>query len=157
ILLVLWFLERNADRAKSRAIFIIGVIAIAMSSFSLYERRDSYRTETKNVVVANVGTVAGQRPVILVAIRNLPYDWIGTIGGEGTIPFCDQARQRAYCARLEPFPTTSSKALWASLATGKLPYRHGVTGRFSYRTPLNGPDLRERFLLIPSGVGFRVW
>lgn len=157
ILLVLWFLERNADRAKSRALFVIGVVVIAASAFSLYERRDRYRTETKSVVVANVGTVAGQRPVIVVAIRNLPYDWIVTIGGEGTIPFFEETRQRAYFSRIEPFPTTSSKSLWASLATGKLPYRHGVTGRFSYRTPLNGSDPRERFLLLPSGVGFRAW
>jgi hypothetical protein len=157
ILLVLWFLERNADRTKSRIIFITGVVLIAASSFSLYERRDSYRTETKSVVVANVGTVAGERPVIVVAIRNLPYDWIVTIAGEGTIPFFEQARQRAYFSRIEPFPTTSSKALWASLATGKLPYRHGVTGRFSYRTPLNSADPRDRFLLLPSGVGFRAW
>src|SRR5437870_5489631 len=47
ILLVLWFLERNADRAKSRAIFVIGVMAIAASSFSLYARRDCCRTDTK--------------------------------------------------------------------------------------------------------------
>jgi len=78
-----------------------------------------------------------------------------TMSGEGSLPFFAAARERAYFTRLEPFPTTSPKALWASLATGKLPYRHGVTGRFSYRTPLNGPD--DRFLLLPSGVGFRVW
>jgi hypothetical protein len=157
VLLVLWFLERNADRTKSRVIFIAGVLLIAASAFSLFERRDSYRTETRSVVVANVGTVAGQRPVIVVAIRNLPYDWIVTLAGEGSVPFFEQARQRAYFSRIEPFPTTSSKALWASLATGKLPYRHGVTGRFSYRMPLNGSDPRERFLLLPSGVGFRLW
>src|SRR6185369_14663582 len=101
------------------------------------------------------GEVAGQRPVILVAIRNLPYDWIVTMEGEGGLPFFQQAHDRAYFTRLEPFPTTTPKSLWASLATGKLPYRHGVTGRFSYRTPLNGPD--DRFLLLPNGVGFRVW
>jgi hypothetical protein len=154
VLLALWVIERNANRTRSRAIFIAGVIVIAASSVSLYERRDSYRTETRNVVVANVGTVAGQRPVIVIAIRNLPYDWLVTLGGEGTTPFFDEMRQRAYFARVEPFPTTSVKSLWASLATGKLPYRHGVTGRFSYRTPLSGAD---RFLLLPGGVGFRAW
>src|SRR6185436_5116672 len=107
-----------------------------------------------NVVVATIGAVAGHRPVTLVAIRNLPYDWIVTMNGEGLLPFFDQFTQRAYFTRLEPFPTTSSKSLWASLATGKLPYRHGVTGRFSYRTPLNRD---EPFLLLPSGVGFRAW
>ena len=154
LLLALWVIERNADRRTSRAILIAGVILIAISSVFLYQRRESYRTDRKNVVVATIGAVAGHRPVILVAIRNLPYDWIVTMNGEGLLPFLDAAGQRSFFTRLEPFPTTSPKSLWASLATGKLPYRHGVTGRFSYRTPLNRAD---PFLLLPNGVGFRAW
>jgi hypothetical protein len=153
VLLLLWLLERNADRRTSRAIFVTGVVLIAISSFFLYQRRESYRTEHRNVVVANIGAVAGRRPVIVVAIRNLPYDWIVTMRGEGLLPYFEQASRRAWFTRLEPFQTTSPKPLWASLATGKLPYRHGVTGRFSYRTPLNS----EPFLLVPNGVGFRAW
>ncbi|HKR66404.1 MAG TPA: hypothetical protein VJZ00_21935 [Thermoanaerobaculia bacterium] len=154
ILLAMWVLERNRDRRASRAIFVAGVVLIALSSVFLYQRRESYRTERKNVVVANIGAVAGHRPVILIAIRNLPYDWIVTMKGEGLLPFFESATDRAFFTRLEPFPTTSTKSLWASLATGKLPYRHGVTGRFSYRTPLNRA---EPFLLLPYGVGFRAW
>lgn len=154
LLLALWVIERNAHRRISRAIFTTGVVLIALSALFLYQRRESYRTERKNVVVATIGAVAGHRPVIVVAVRNLPHDWIVTMKGEGLLPFFDEATERAYFTRLEPFPTTSSKSLWASLATGKLPYRHGVTGRFSYRTPLNRED---PFLLLPSGVGFRAW
>jgi hypothetical protein len=156
-LLLLWFVERNADRRQSRIIFIVGVALIAVSAFFLYQRRDSYHTEKHSVVVADVGTVAGQRPVIVIAVRNLPYDWILTLTGEGSLPFFDQARKSAYFTRLEPFPTLNPSALWASIATGKLPFRHGVTGRFAYRTPLNGPDRAERFLILPSGIGFGVW
>ncbi|HEX9163762.1 MAG TPA: alkaline phosphatase family protein [Thermoanaerobaculia bacterium] len=156
-LLILWLLERNADRRGSRIVFITGVVLIAISSFSLYERRESYRTEKRNVVVANVGTVAGKRPLIVVAIRNLPYDWILTMSGEGILPFIDSTARRGYFTRIEPFPTTSPDSLWASLATGKLPYRHGVTGQFSYRTPLNAADPSDRFLLVPNGVGFKIW
>src|ERR1043166_2826318 len=154
ILLVLWFFERNAGRRISRAIFVTALVTVVVSSVFLYERRDTYRTERKSVVVANIGTIAGERPVIVVAIRNLPYDWIVQLAGEGSLPFFDAARQRAYFARVEPFATSSDKALWASLATGKLPYRHGVTGSFSYKTPLNRD---EPFLLLPSGIGFHVW
>lgn len=157
ILLLLWVAERNAGRRESRIIFFIGVVLIAISSFFLYERRHSYRTGAQRVVVANVGTVAGQRPVIVIAVRNLPYDWILTLGGEGTLPFFEQARARGYFARLEPFPTTSSQALWASLATGKLPFRHGVTGEFSYSSVLNGFDRTEPIVVFPTGVGFRPW
>jgi hypothetical protein len=156
-LLLLWFVERYAGRRLSRLIFVVGSLLVAVSAVFLYARRDSYRTEKENVVVANVGTVAGQRPVIVVAVRNLPYDWILTMTGEGSLPFFTAAKERAYFTRLEPFPTMSAKALWASLATGKLPFRHGVTGRFAYRTPLNGGDPSERFLLVPAGIGFRVW
>jgi hypothetical protein len=154
ILLLLWFFERNAGRRISRAIFVVALLTVVVSSIFLYERRDTYRTEKKSVVVANIGTIAGERPVIVVAIRNLPYDWIVTLAGEGSLPFFEGARQRAYFARVEPFATSSDKALWASLATGKLPYRHGVTGSFSYRTPLNR---EEPFLLLPNGIGFQAW
>ena len=156
-LLLLWVAERNARKTLSRAIFLTGVLLIAVSSVFLYERRDRLRTERQNVVVADVGTVAGQRPVIVVAIRNLPYDWILTMIGEGSLPFFDAARSHACFTRIEPFPTTSAQSLWASLATGKLPYRHGVTGRFSYKTPLNDADPGDRFLILPAGVGFDVW
>jgi hypothetical protein len=127
---------------------------IAISSVFLYQRRDSYRPQGKEVVVATIGEVAGHRPVILVAVRNLPFDWIVQMKGEGLLPFFERATDRSYFTRLEPFPTTSPKSLWASLVTGKLPHRHRVTGRFSYRTPLNR---REPFLLLPYGVGFRAW
>ncbi len=157
LLLVLWIAERNADRRRARIIFGAGIVLIAVSSFFLYQRRESYRVEKRNVVVADIGSIAGKRPVILVAVRNLPYDWIVTMSGEGVLPFFERAARESYFTRLEPFPTPSSRALWASLATGKLPYRHGITGRFSYRTPLNGRDPSERFLLLPSGVGFRTW
>src|SRR5437867_1905642 len=156
-LLLLWFVERNADRRQSRIIFVVGVALIAISAFFLYQGRESYRTEKQSVVVADVGTVAGQRPVIVVAVRNLPYDWILTLTGEGSLPFFDQTRKNAYFTRLEPFPSLNPSALWASIATGKLPFRHGVTGRFAYRTPLNGRDPAERFLILPSGVGFGIW
>jgi hypothetical protein len=155
-LLLLWFAERNAERRTSRILFLAGVALIAVSSFFLYQRRDSYRTEKQSVVVANVGTVAGRRPVIVVAVRNLPYDWILTLAGEGSLPFFDTMKSSAYFARLEPFPTMEPKALWASLATGKLPFRHGVTGRLAYRTPLNRAP-GERFLIVPGGVGFTAW
>ncbi|MBV8515825.1 MAG: hypothetical protein JO197_00330 [Acidobacteria bacterium] len=154
VLLALWVVERNADRQTSRVLFVAGVVLIALSSVFLYQRRESYRTERKNVVVATIGAVGERRPVIVIAIRNLPFDWIVTMRGEGLLPFFDAAGDRAFLTRLEPFPTRTPKSLWASLATGKLPYRHGVTGRFAYRTPLNRA---EPFLLLPYGVGFQAW
>lgn len=154
-LLALWLIERTASARFSRIIFLTGVGLIAVSSFFLYQRRERYRNDRKTPVVANIGEVAGQRPVILVAIRDLPYDWLLTIMGEGQLPWFQKARSESFLTRIEPFPASSPKALLASLATGKLPYRTGVTGRFSYQTLLSREG--EPFLILPSGVGFRAW
>ena len=154
ILLLLWVIERNANRRLSRAIFIAGVALIGVSAVFLYQRRESYRTERRSAVFATIGAPATRAPVIFVAIRNLPYDWIVTMKGEGLLPFLDGTTEQAYFTRVEAFRTTHTKSLWASLATGKLPHRHGITGRFSYETPLNRD---EPFLLLPYGVAFRAW
>jgi len=154
-LFALWLIERTASVRVSRIIFLTGVVLIAVSSFFLYQRRDRYQNDRKTPVVANIGEVAGQPPVIVVSIRDLPYDWLLTIMGEGELPWFQKARSQSFLARIEPFPASSSKSLLASLATGKLPFRTGVTGRFSYQTLLTREG--ERFLILPSGVGFRAW
>jgi hypothetical protein len=157
VLLLLWVVERSASRTRSRLVFIAGVLVIGASAFALYGGRERYRSEPQRAVIANVGAVAGHRPLIVVAIRNLPYDWIVTLAGEGSLRFFEQARTQAYLTRLEPFPTTNQAALWASLATGKLPFRHGVTGEFSYGSVMNGFDRSEPFVVFPSGIGFQWW
>ncbi len=154
VLLILWLWERTASRRTSRALFTAGVVLIFVSSFFLYQRRDAYRSETRAPVVAQIAT-GPQSTAIFVGLRGVPYDWIITLRGEGIVPFFSAAIDRGFFARVEPFSTTSPKALWASLNTGKLPSRHGVTGRFSYQTPLNRPG--EPFLLVPMGVGFKGW
>ncbi|HEU5161517.1 MAG TPA: hypothetical protein VFV54_00080 [Thermoanaerobaculia bacterium] len=154
VLLALWLFERTATRRTSRILFTAGVALIFVSSFFLYQRREGYRSENRAPVVAQIA-MAQERAAIVVAVHGLPYDWIITARGEGTLPFLSGAIDRGFFTRVEPFSTTSPKALWASLNTGKLPNRHGVTGRFSYQTPLNRPD--EPFLLVPMGVGFKGW
>ncbi len=155
LLLILWLYERSSSRNVSRLVLTLGLALIAVSSFFLYERRDEYQNNVQAVVVADVGTIAGERPVIVVAIPNLPHDWVVTLMGEGVLPFFEEVRDDAFFTRIEPFTATSPKAVWASLATGQLPFRHGVTGRYSYLTALNSPD--EPFLILPSWVGFRAW
>lgn len=155
VLLALWLYERSSRRNASRIVLGIGLVLIAVSSFFLYERREEYRTNERTVVVADVGLVAGRRPVVVVTVPQLPHDWIVSLIGEGGVPFFENTRNEAFLTRIEPFTATSPKAVWASLATGQLPFRHRVTGRYSYMTALNQPD--EPFLILPSWVGFRAW
>lgn len=155
LFLILWVITRNTSPRMSRTAYWGVLLLIAFSSVFLYQRREHYTIDRREAVVVDVGDVAGRRPVILVAVRGLPYDWLVTMMGESRLPFFEESRAAGYFTRTEPFPSTHPRALTASLVTGKLPYRHGVTGRFAWVTPIN--DEENPFLLIPYGVGFRQW
>lgn len=155
VLFVLWFFERTASRRTSRLIFAAGVIAVGASAVLLYQRREGYRDTSREIVLAEAPRVASDQRIIFITLRSLPYDWVLTAIGEGLTPHLAAMHDKGFATRIEPFRTGSPKAIWASLATGQLPNRHGVTGRYSYRTALNRPG--ERFSLLPSGVGFRAW
>ncbi|HXI13063.1 MAG TPA: alkaline phosphatase family protein [Thermoanaerobaculia bacterium] len=157
LLLILWVIERNATVRVSRILTCVGAGLIAVSCVVLFLRRDRYQEESSNAPPIRIDAVTNKRPLLIVAIRDLPYDWLITLKGEERLNFFDRAIDHDFFARLEPFPTTSPKALWASLVTGKLPHRHGVTGRFSYESFFTGSGHDGRFLILPAGVGFRVW
>ena len=153
LLFVLWLAERI--RGLAGFVSIAGIGVIVLSSFFLFQRRDIYRADELDPVVVNVEAVTRDRPLVLVTIDSLPHDWLLTLEGEMNLAWLGDARSRGFFSRVEPFPTTNLRTIWASLATGKLPYRHGVTGYYSYSTPINRPG--EPFYLLPRGVGFGHW
>lgn len=155
VLFVMWLVERTVRRERlSQVLFAAACALVVVSAFFLYERRERYQPEQRPSMVAF--PAAGEpRLVVVIAVRNLPFDWVLQLIGEDLLPFFSRVREESFLTRVEPFPTTSPKTLWASLATGKLPHAHGVTGRFSYRTLINARG--QRFLLVPYWVGFKAW
>lgn len=161
VLLVIWLVERNASRGVSRAAFTCALLFVSLYVVVTYQRRDSYESARSRERFVRIAPRPPLQRTLVVLVRQLPFDWIVTIDGErGGQLFGNRARTagdafNGYFTRMEPFRTSSARSLSASLATGKLPSRHGVTGRFSYRTLLNRDG--ERWLLLPRGVGFRSW
>lgn len=155
VLLVMWMLERNATRITSRVIYAGALVLVMVYAVVTYQRREGYRDERQVRGAPRIAPRAPLERVTLVVLRDVPFDWIVQIGGEGALEVLTSSSESSYLTRVELFRTSSKSALWASLATGKLPSRHGVTGRYSFRTALTRPT--DRWLLVPSGVGFRVW
>lgn len=153
VLFALWLIERNARTRASTGILLCALGVLVASSLLLYQRRALYAERPSPPRPAPVVATPVAR-VTIVTVRALSYDWLVTADGEGTTPFLRELRSHSYFTRMQPFNSSSSRALWASLATGKLPNRHGVTGRYSYRTLLNRND---PWLNIPIGVGFPTW
>lgn len=155
VLFVLWLFDRTSTARRSAVILVCGGGVVLLSAVLLYQRRDGYRSEVRDIVRAELSREAGERPMTVVAVRSLSQDWLLKLEGEGYVPTFAALSARGYRTRIVPFRSSSPKALWASLATGQLPARHGVTGRFSYRMILSRGD--EAFSLLPGGVGFRAW
>ncbi|MGK2858765.1 MAG: alkaline phosphatase family protein [Thermoanaerobaculia bacterium] len=153
VLFALWLVERNAEARASAGIVLCALGVVIASSVLLYVRRAQYVERTAPPRPAAVVATPIAR-VTVVTVRSLSYDWLVTAEGEGATPHFQELRSRSYFARMQPFTSSSSRAHWASLATGKLPNRHGVTGRYSYRTLLNRND---PWLNIPIGVAFPTW
>lgn len=155
VLFLLWLIDRTlGQRARAFHPFLAGCLLVMVSWFFISERRAGYRLEPTQTPVTVIQPTR-PRPVVVVAIRDLPFDWVVQLSGEDLVPFFSRAPEQSFLTRIEPFPTTSPKTLWASLATGKLPHGHGVTGRYSYQTLLTTAG--ERFLLVPYWVGFTGW
>jgi hypothetical protein len=154
-LLLFWLIRRLMPGTPRRFLSLAAWVLVIASIVLLHIRHEQYRSDAHPVTPV-VFTEKSTRPVIVVSVPGLPFDWILQLIGEDQVPFLSRARDESFLARVEPFPTTSPKSLWASLATGKLPHAHGVTGRFSYRTLLNANE-EEAFRLVPYWVGFKAW
>lgn len=161
LLLLIWLIERNASRGLSRTLSAFALLLVLSFVVVTYQRRDSYEAARSREPAVRITPRPPIQRTMVVLVRQLPFDWIVTIAGEsGEQLFGNRSLDsgdpfNAYFTRIEPFRTSSPRSLSASLATGQLPARHGVTGRFSYRTLLNREG--ERWLLLPRGVGFRTW
>lgn len=153
LLFLLWLVERNASKRLSQALFAAGCTLLLLTGFVLHQARESFLFPSLERLTVTVPADQPVRPIVIIAIEGFAHDWLIELEPERRLPFFHARRDRFF-SRIEPFPTTSSRSISASLVTGKLPYRHGITGQYGRTTPLNRDD---PYLLLPQGVGFRTW
>lgn len=154
LLFVLWLFERTARKRISQIIFIVGCVLLLGAGFLLHQRRQAFLFPEREKVVLSIDETPPTETIVVIALHSVAHDWLIELEAEQTLPFFHD-RQEDFFTRIEPFPTTSSRSIWASLTTGKLPYRHGVAAHYSWMTPLNPPG--KPYLLLPKGVAFGVW
>jgi len=99
---------------------------------------------TRALLIAGLGTVlglsawdcarAGEKPrpkVILVGIDAADWDVMGPLLDEGKLPNFARLRAEGASGRLRSLePLTKSPIIWASIATGKVPSKHGISDFF---------------------------
>lgn len=78
-------------------------------------------------------------PLIVVGVDGLEWDLVLRFAADGDLPNLAGLARTGHAARLETLELTLSPIIWTTIATGKGPEKHGITG-FSYRDA-TGPHL----------------
>lgn len=131
------------------------VIVSLLSVYAMVERREAFRPRQPPAPRPAV-VEAGLRPQLwVVGIDTATFDAILPLASQGRLPFLATLLKDGAYGRLETISPPRREAVWITLATGKYPYKHGVTGARVYRAPWASPEAQLR--LLPVGISFRNW
>lgn len=140
-------------RYGPRSQLFLALVALG-TVYAMFDRRTSFRAPPASPSAPVV--TAGERAphLALVALPSATLDVILPLAEQGKLPFFAALLESGARARLSSLAPTRPLALWATLATGKLPYRHGLEAERLFEVPwLPGAPLR----LLPLAIGFEDW
>ena len=130
-------------------------LVAALSIFVTLERRAAFRPRPEAVPRPAVVETIRRPRLLVVGLDAATLDAILPLAGEGRLPFLATVIQSGAYGRLEAISPHRPSALWTTLATGKYPYKHGVTGGRTYSADLLAAGTALR--LLPAGIGFDRW
>jgi hypothetical protein len=133
-----------------------GLTLVALLSiYAMVERREAFHPRPAPAP-RPAAVETGQRPQLwVVGIDSATLDAILPLADQGRLPFLSSALQNGAHGRLESLSPARRDALWTTLATGKYPFKHGVTGQRPYPADFLTPGGKLR--LLPTGLSFRRW
>ncbi|HEV7785537.1 MAG TPA: alkaline phosphatase family protein, partial [Thermoanaerobaculia bacterium] len=133
-----------------------GLTLVALLSiYAMVERREAFHPRP-GPAPRPAAVESGQRPRLwVVGVDSATLDAILPLAGQGRLPFLASVLQNGAYGRLESLSPARRDALWTTLATGKYPFKHGVTGQRPYPAGFLVPGGRLR--LLPTGLSFRLW
>ena len=145
-------LRRQPYRIRSTA----GLLLLSLLSvYAVLERRDAF-DPTPQVSPRRSTVEAQRRPNLLfVGLASATLDVVLPLAEQGQLPFFAALLEEGAYGRLQTIEPTRAEPLWTSLASGKLPFRHGILGPQRYPAGFIRPELE--FRLTPVGLLFRQW
>lgn len=145
-------LQRRRYGKRSR----YGLTLMALLSvFAMVERREAYHPQ-RAPIPRPAAVESGLRPRLwVIGLDAATLDAILPLAGQGRLPFFATLLQNGAYGRLRALSPPWREALWTTLATGKYPFKHGLTGRRVYPADFLTPGGELR--ILPRGMSFRRW
>ncbi len=145
-------LHRRAYGRRSRW----GLALVAgLSVYVMVERREAFQPRPEMTPRPTIVEDVGRPRLLVVGLDAATLDALLPLAGEGRLPFLAAVIRGGAYGRLESISPHRPSALWTTLATGKYPFRHGVTGGRTYSAGLLAPGAELH--LLPAGIGFDRW
>jgi hypothetical protein len=145
-------LQRRRYGARSR----MGLAAVCLLSvFAMLERREAYEAPLGPLPRPTAVEPRDQAGLLLVGVDAATLDAVLPLTSQGKLPFFATVLAEGAYGRLESITPTRSAALWTTVATGKLPYKHGVLGAEVHPAGFLSPG--AELALLPKWIGFRRW
>ncbi len=122
---------------------------VAGSIYVVVERRAAYQPVAAQAAPFARPALRSSPHLLVVGLEGATLDVLLPLARQGRLPFFATLFDEGSYARLESFPPVRPLGLWASLATGKLPFRHALAGPTRIDAPWleSSGDLR----LLPLG------
>jgi hypothetical protein len=127
----------------------------ALSIYAMVERREAFHPRPAAAPLP-AAVESSLRPKLwVIGIDSATLDAILPLAGQGRLPFLAKVLQNGAYGRVATLIPTRRDAMWTTLATGKYPYKHGITGRRAFSAPFLAPGGELR--LLPTGIAFTRW
>ena len=145
-------LHRRPYKFRSRS----GLLLLAVASvYVMAERREAFRPVPGPAPLASAVEL-GQRPTLyVVGLGGASLDAILPLATQGRLPFLARLLENGVYARPRSLAPVQGEALWTTLATGRLPYRHGIVSSQVFPAGLVAQD--GWVSMLPTPIGTYLW
>ena len=145
-------LQRRPYGPRTRA----GLTLVALASvYLLVERREAFEPPAVARPLASVIAAEARPKLIVIGIDGATLDAILPLAEQGQLDFFSRLIAEGSYARLASLSPLYRSALWTTVASGRLPYRHGVLSNKVYSAGMLSPNYDLR--LLPVGLGLELW
>jgi len=133
-----------------------GLILMAVASvYVMAERREAFKPRLRPAPRPSQIEL-GQRPnLYVVGLDGATLDAILPLARQGRLPFFAYLLEEGVYARPKSFRPVQKEALWTTLATGRLPYKHGIVGDRAFKAGFLGRN--GWITLFPTPLDSIVW
>ncbi len=145
-------IHRRRYGIRSRLMMSFLVLA---SIYVMVERREAFRPLAKATPRPSSVERAPRPTLWMIGIDGATLEALLPLAQEGRLPFFASLLEQGAHGRLVSYPPRRHAALWTSLGSGKLPYRHGVLDDRTYKASLIDPDATLK--LAPVGAAVTHW